>query len=106
MFEINGTEFPQIEIANWEHNPHSTDLDLRTTFNNQKIHTWIARVLSMAKWSILEPLQGQVVSLSTTNHEDRNSTTPRIYPTARIVRLSGDHNALDMRDVEIEFKVA
>ncbi len=104
-FQVNAIELDQVEIANWSFRPHDTSLDLRTNYQGQITHTMIARVLGMADWSALELLRGQLVSLTTTNHEDRNNPALRIYPNARMTKLSGKHNALHMQDIEIVFRV-
>lgn len=105
MYQINFTLFPQIEIANWVHLQHSQTLNLQSHFNGLMTHIWGAKVLSMDKWNVLEPLEGTFVTLITTNHEDRNNPTLRTYLNARVHRVSGEHVALHMADVEVEFKV-
>lgn len=103
-FEINANEIVEIEIANWNRQPHSETLALTYNYNQQRGHVWSASVMSMANWKIIDALRGQYVTLETTSPSSRNGVTV-VYPRAKLVRLSGSHVAEHYEDVEVEFQV-
>ena len=104
-FMVNDTEFNTIEVANWEFEQHSQKLSLSYIYNDQKIHTWLARVMSVTDWEVLRGLRGRQIGLTTTNHEDRNNATHRLYPNAMIETLNGEHVAEHVENVEVRFTV-
>jgi len=100
--QFNGND---IEVtAHWEDTPANEGLDGKTPFNRWRRHIWRADVVSMDLWVSLFVLQGQYLTLTTSDYANRNGDYAS-YPVAVLERLTGRHESVNMTGVTAEFLV-
>lgn len=104
-YEVNGTGITAGVIADWE--PIGTggygDGTQRLSTNWLR-HIWRIAIMEMADYLVLTALRGAALtSLKTTQESNPNSTGT--YATAKLTRISGQQQARQMLNVQVEFYV-
>lgn len=101
VFKINGTTLNYVMAANWEERGVGNFLNGLTSYNRYRRHTLATNVMTAAEFSTLFALEGQQVSLTTTNYTDRNGDYID-YHGVEIKSVTGQHAGPVVQDVQIE----
>jgi hypothetical protein len=104
---IDGTTITHISQALWQQPVVDQSLDLIAVHSRWRRHTWTANVVPMSIWQTLIGKRGSIVSLTTTDPDDRNGDYVTYYG-ARVDAVTAPpngHDSLNMRNVRIEFLV-
>lgn len=104
IFALNGASKSYINTADWSDQPDSQALVGATPTRRRRRHTWRAEIMPMAEFLAIQALEGERVSLTTTNYNDRNGDYVTYYG-AEIDQASGRHESVNMVDVVVEFWV-
>ena len=102
IFQVNGTNLTHITRGDWQEEPEGDYLNGKAIHNRWRRHILQANVTTAAEFDTLYALEGQKISLTTTNYFDRNSANYVTYYGAEVKRVSGQHEGPIMRDVQIE----
>jgi hypothetical protein len=100
---LNGAAINYINKPDWI-DEGSPVLNGETVFNRWRRHTWRAEVMPVSEFNTVYALEGQTVSLTTTDYSDRNGDYVTYYG-ARVTNVTGRQSGPLMTDVTIEFLV-
>ena len=104
-FKINATTFARITHADWADDSAGSGLDGTTARLRWVRHVWSApEGMTAAEYDALFAFQGQRVTLTTTNYEDRNGDFIPYYG-AVCERVDGVHSGPVVAGVVAEFRV-
>jgi len=103
-FQINGSNLTYIAGADWPDQAGTQALDGDAPLLRWRRHVWSTNVMSASEWDTLAALEGQKVSITTTDYSDRNSDYATYYG-CDFERLSGRHEGPVFVDVRAEFMV-
>ena len=101
-YAINGTEFTNIN-AQWESTVGGDALDGTFSVGRYRRHVWSADAMDMSEFEILRPLEGQTVTITTTDYTDRNTLVT--YYGAEFKRLAMSHEAIVPTGIQCEFLI-
>jgi hypothetical protein len=105
VFAINGTALTYITGADWESFPVADDLLGQRRFNRFKRHIWrLNEAMPMTQWEIIYPLEGDIVSITTTDPADINAAFVTFYGV-NFESITGKNEATNMAGVTCEFLV-
>lgn len=102
--KINGTTINRITSANWEDGGQSQGLDGYTPLDSWRRHTWRSNVMTVTEFDTLYALEGQKVSITTTDYSDRNGDYLTYY-NVDLERVGGRHEGPRIVDFVAEFLV-
>jgi len=104
--QLNGTNISYIGQAQWSDAPQGEYLGGDEVLGRWKQHTWTANVMTAATFDTLYAQQGQTVTLTTTDYNDRNGANYKTYYNAILTGVTGQHNGPNVEQVKIDFTVA
>ncbi len=104
VHDINGNTINYISFADWLDTSIPSSLDGLNAVSVWRNHIWEANVMPASEWNTLEALEGQQVSITTTDYSDRNSDYLTYY-NAVLTGLTGNHEGPNREDVRFEFLV-
>lgn len=104
-FAINGTTITYIVDADWsEPTPQNQALGGKTSHDRYIGHTWRSpEIMTITDFQNLSDLEGQRVTIQTTNFYDRNSQ--KTYYGVHLLEVRGNHESLTFRGVECRFLI-
>lgn len=103
--QIDGSDIDYISNIDWNQPTKQQSLDLISVFNRYRICTWSVDTMPMTEWQTLIGKRGSIVSLTTTNPDDRNADFVTYYG-ARVQSVSKrTHASLNAAGVRVEFLV-
>lgn len=103
--QIDGTDVDYISNIDWSEVTRQTSLDLISVFERWRICNWSVDQMPMTDWAILIGKRGSIVSLTTTDPDDRNADFVTFYG-ARIQGVTKrNHLSLNALGVKVEFLV-
>lgn len=103
-FQLNGLTLAYIMSGEWREREDSSRLDGQTVHNRWREHVWQTDVMPASEFNALYALEGQKVSLVTTNYLNRNGDY-QVYYGAELRRISARHISLNMQQLTCEFLV-
>lgn len=104
-FKLNASTFNRITRADWQDESAGVGLDGTTARLRWVRHVWSApEAMTAAEYDSLFALQGQRVTLTTTNYNERNGDYISYYG-AICERVDGQHVGPIVVGVVAEFKV-
>lgn len=105
VFKINGTSLTYITRGDWEDDYDQQAHDGNTPILRWRRHTMRAPDgMTAAEFDTLYALEGQKVSITTTNYEDRNSDY-KTYYGCDLERVAGRHDGPLVYDVVLDLMV-
>lgn len=104
FFRINSTWIVAV-IANWIDIPAGQFFNGKTSRNRWRRHIWKTNVMTATEFDSIYALQGQRVSIITTDYDDRNNSNYKTYYNAELMRVGGDQNGPRFENIQIEFNV-
>ena len=103
--KIDGSDIDYISNIDWDHKTGQRSLDLISVFNRHRVCTWSVDTMPMAEWATLISKRGSIVSLTTTDPDDRNADYVTYYG-ARLRNVTmRNHSSLNAQGVRVEFLV-
>ena len=103
--KIDGTSINFINSADWTQPITGQSLDLIAIHQKMRLHTWSSGVMTAAEYTTLLAKRGSLVSLTTTDVDDRNADYITYYG-ARLLRVTfQQHEGLNMRGVQLDLLV-
>lgn len=102
--KLNGTNINYIERPDWQTKPVAQALNGVTPIERWARHIWRTNTMAVSEFDTIHVLEGQKVSLTTTNRIDRNGDYITYYG-ADLERVSGRHRGPVMTNVTVEFLV-
>jgi hypothetical protein len=103
-FVVNNTHIERITRGDWTDAPAGVGLDGKTGRQRWVSHVWQSNVMSAEEFNSLYSLEGQKVSIKTTNYADRNGDYITYYGVD-FKRISGEHAGPIFTGVTCEFLV-
>jgi hypothetical protein len=103
--KIDGTNINFVNSAHWLQPVIDQSLDLIAVHQKVRRHTWTAGVMTAAEWSTVLAKRGSVVSITTTDVNDRNADYITYYGVKVQSVTFRRHEGPNMRGVEMEFLV-
>ncbi len=104
VLAINGNQMLTIGRPDWVDSSVGAYLSGETIVNRYRRHVWQTNVMSAADYNTLYALEGQKVSIQTTNYSDRNGIYVT-YHNADLRRVTGQHNGPFFENVRAEFVI-
>jgi hypothetical protein len=101
IFQINGATLTYVMEANWQEQPAGDFLNGQAAFNRWRRHTLRTNVMTAAEFDTLYALEGQKVSLTTTNYANRNGDYITYYDV-EIKSITVQHDGPLMRDIQVD----
>lgn len=103
--QIDGTNVAHISNIDWSETTRQTSLDLISVFNRWRICIWSVDQMPMSDWATLIGKRGSIVSITTTDPNNRNADFVTFYG-ARVQDVTkSNHLSLNAQGVKIEFLV-
>lgn len=103
--QIDGTDVDYISNIDWSEITNQTSLDLISVFERWRICTWAVDQAPMSDWATLIGKRGSIVSLTTTDPDDRNADFVTFYG-ARVQDVTKrNHLSLNAQGVKVAFLV-
>lgn len=104
VFGVNGTTINYVVNAQWIERPEDDYLNGQTVRNRWRTHTWQTEVMSASEFNTLYALEGQQVTITTVDYEDRTGNY-KTYYGAELRSIGGDHDGPNFQNILIEFLV-
>jgi hypothetical protein len=104
IFEVDGQALARGIQADWLEQADGAALDGVTVRRRWVTHTWTAAVLPVAEFNRLLNLEGQRVSVTTTDPTDRNGAFATFYG-AELTNVSGAHVGPNIQQVTVNFLI-
>src|SRR5512147_1995944 len=101
--QINGTTYTYLMQPNRDDALQSQALSGGTATNRWALHTIKTNIMPMTEFNNLFALQGQAVTLYTTDYSSRNSY--RTYYKAVLESVTGSHESINAANVVATFRV-
>jgi hypothetical protein len=105
VHSINGNTINFIGKPDWQDKPTAAYLTGQNAVSRWRKHIWQSNVMPASEWNTIEALEGQLVTIVTTDYEDRNNANYKTYYGARFTALAGKHDGPNMVNVRFEFLV-
>ena len=105
QLKIDGTNINYIGQAIWTKQPHSQSLDIIAVHDRWQDHLWMANIMAMSEWQTLIGKRGSIVSITTPAPSDPNGDYITYYEAIVIDVFAQAHDARNMSNVKVEFKV-
>lgn len=103
--QVDGTAVNYISNIDWSQPTTQTSLDLISVFNRWRVCIWTVNQMPMTDWATLIGKRGSIVSLTTTDPDNRNADFVTFYG-ARVQDVTQrNHLSLNAQGVKIEFLV-
>jgi len=103
-FAINGTTLDYIMTGDWREAEVAKVLDGQTVHNRWRQHVWQTNVMDITEFDTLYALEGAKVTLTTTDHGDRNGDYVTYY-NAELRSIASQHVSYNMESLRCEFLV-
>lgn len=103
--QIDGSDIDYISNIDWSEPTTQQSLDLISVFNRWRICTWSVDIMPMSEWSTLIGKRGSIVSLTTTDPDDRNADFVTYYGARLRNVTKRNHASLNAQGVKVEFLV-
>lgn len=103
--QIDGSDIDYISNIDWDHRTSQTSLNLITVFNRERVCTWSSDTMPMAEWATLIGKRGSIVSVTTTDPDDRNADFVTYYGARLRSVTQRNHSSLNAQGVKVEFLV-
>lgn len=104
VFQINGTNLSYPIKADWQPAPVNQSLNGLTPHDRWTPHTLVAEWMPATEFDTLYGYQGAIVSLTTTNFDNRNSDY-KVYFGVEFKSISGEHVGPIFQNVTMEFLI-
>lgn len=104
IFKINGTTIEYIQKADWENAPAGEALDGQTARQRWVKHIWQSNVMPVSEFDTIFSLEGETVTLITTNFNDRNGDYIQ-YFGVQFSKIVNQHVSVLMESIRCEFLV-
>jgi hypothetical protein len=105
IHSVNGNTISYIGKADWQDKPAATYLTGQNAVSRHRKHILQSNVMPASEWNTLEALEGQLVTIVTTDYTDRNNANYKTYYGVRFTALAGKHDGPNMTNVRFEFLV-
>ena len=102
MFTINFVPLTFITSAQWDDKNHIQKLDGQTLISNYQSHTWAASIMTVAEYNALFALNGQLVSINTTDFDNRLGFKEYM---AILLNVDGTQAGINMVGVNLSFTI-
>jgi len=103
--QIDGTNVDFINFANWVQPVIDQSLDIIAVHQKMRFHIWQASVVTAAEWTTLLSKRGQIVSLTTTDVDDRNADYITYFGARVQAATFRNHEGRNILGVELRFLV-
>ena len=103
--QIDGSDIDYISNIDWNQPTTQQSLDLISVFNRVRVCTWSVDTMPMDEWSTLISKRGSIVSLTTTNPDNRNTDFVTYYGARLRSVTKRNHASLNAQGVQVEFLV-
>lgn len=103
--QIDGSDINYISHIDWSQTTSQQSLDMISVFNRVRVCTWSVDTMPMAEWSTLISKRGSIVSLTTTDPDDRNADFVTYYGARVRSVTKRNHASLNAQGVKVEFLV-
>ncbi|MHC4687899.1 MAG: hypothetical protein ACYTEW_26865 [Planctomycetota bacterium] len=105
VHSINANTINYIGVADWQDKATAAYLTGQNAVSRYRRHIWQSNVMPASEWNTIEALEGQQVTLVTTDYTDRNAANYVTYYNAMFTALTGKHEGPNMHNVRFEFLV-
>ena len=103
--QIDGSDIDYISNIDWNEPTSQRSLNLISVFNRWRTCVWTVDTMPMTEWQTLIGKRGSIVSLTTTDPDDRNAAYVTYYGV-RVKSVSKrNHASLNAEGVRAEFLV-
>jgi len=103
--QIDGSDIDYVSRIDWDQPTSHQSLDLISVFKRWRVCTWSSDIMPMSEWATLIGKRGSIVSLTTTDPDDRNADFVTYYG-ARVKSVEmRNHLSLNAQQVRVEFLV-
>ena len=103
-FIINGVTLDYIMTGDWIDTAVDSVLDGQTVHNRYRPHIWLSNVQTVANFNTLYALEGQQVTITTTNQNDKNVDFIQYFGVL-FKSINAQHAAKNLEQVRCEFLV-
>ncbi len=103
--QIDGSDIDYISSIDWSGPTSQQSLDLISIFNRLRVCTWSVDTMPMSEWSTLISKRGSIVSLTTTNPDNRNADFVTFYGARLRSVTKRNHASLNAQGIRVEFLV-
>lgn len=103
--QVDGSDINYISNIDWSGPTTQQSLDLISVFSRCRVCTWSVDTMPMAEWATLISKRGSVVSLTTTDPDDRNADFVTFYGARLLDVTKRNHASLNAQGVQVEFLV-
>lgn len=103
--QIDGSDIFYISNIDWSEPTSQQSLDLISVFNRLRVCTWSVDTMPMSEWATLISKRGSIVSLTTTDPDDRNANFVTFYGARLRSVTKRNHVSLNAQRVRVEFLV-
>ena len=104
IHSLNGTIIQHVAKATWQDKPTAATLDGLNSVSRWRKHTWESNVMIHTEWNFIEAFEGQAVTLTTTNYNDRNAAY-KTYYNAILTGIAGNPDGPRVTGIRFEFNV-
>ncbi len=104
IFKINDTTADYIQRADWVNSKVAEALDGDTARQRWVKHVWQGNVMDVDEFDTIFALEGQTVSITTTNYDDRNDDYLTYYGV-KFLSIVSEHVSRIMENIRCEFLV-
>lgn len=104
VFKMNGVTISYIQRGDWTNSPVKEALDGNLARQRWIKHIWLGEAMPVSEFDSLFALEGQRVSITTTDYNDRNGDYLQ-YFGVQFQKISGEHISILMENVRLEFLV-
>ncbi len=105
IHSIDGTAINYVTHADWEQPVVDQSFNIIAVHQRVQRHTWLADTVPMSEWETLIGKRGSLVSLATTDPDDRNADYVTYYGVAVQAVEARGHEARNMVGVQVDFLV-
>jgi hypothetical protein len=103
--QIDGSDIDYISNIDWIESTDQQSLNLISVFNRWRTCRWSVDTMPMTEWSTLISKRGSIVSLTTTDPDDRNADFVTYYGVRVKSVTMRNHTSLNAEGVRAEFLV-
>lgn len=103
--QIDGSDIDYISNIDWNQPTTQQSLDLISVFNRLRVCTWSVDTMPMDEWATLISKRGSIVSLTTTDPDNRNADFVVFYGARLRSVTKRNHASLNAQGVQVEFLV-
>ena len=103
-FMINGTTLDYIMTGDWQDAEVDSVLDGQMVHNRYRRHIWLSNVQTIANFNTLYALEGQIVTITTTNQSNKNAAFLQYFGVF-FQRIAAQHAAKNLEQIRCEFLV-